>query len=380
MKGKLKGFHGRRALFPAAYYAANSVHQGYMSLFYTRLGFGSGRLGEINAATAATALLVQPVWGMLADRSKRQRRLLSVVCLLAAASLPLALVHTGFAAQLVAATAFYAFFCALLPMGDTILLSEQDGHFGAYRLAGGASFALTGMIFGLVRGRMGENSAVWTAAGLLLLTALATRGLPETSGKQKRARTSFLPLLRNRPLIGMLLFVFPLQMTMGSFYTFYAPYFKNLSGGTDALLGVSYLISAASEAPYLLMSGHVYGRFGAVKPMCLAALMLSFRWLTLALAHSAGAALASQALHGGGFIVISVSMAYWIAENVPAELRASGQMLLNMLAFGAARFAGNLVGGLLAQTWGAEGMFLINAGLCFAATLIFLPHAFAKPK
>lgn len=380
MREKSGGFHGRRALFPAAYYAANSVYQGYMSLFYTQLGFSSAQLGAINTATAATALLVQPVWGMLTDRAKRQRRLLSAVCLLAAASLPLALAQESFAAQLAAATAFYTFFCALLPMGDTILLSNQDGHFGTYRLIGGASFALTGMIFGLVRGEMGANGAVWITAGTLLLTALAACALPETAGKQQREKLSFLPLLRNRSLVGMLLFVFPLQMTMGSFYTFYAPCFKNLSGGTDALLGLSYLISAASEAPYLLLSGHIYRRFGAAKPMCLAALALSLRWLVLALAHSAGVALASQTLHGGGFIVISVSMAYWIAAHVPPELQASGQMLLNMLAFGAARFAGNLLGSLLAQIWGAQGMFLINAGFCFVAALIFLPRAFARSK
>ena len=45
MDGKKLRFSPRRALFPAGYYAANAVYQGYMSLFYTDIGFDSARLG-----------------------------------------------------------------------------------------------------------------------------------------------------------------------------------------------------------------------------------------------------------------------------------------------------------------------------------------------
>lgn len=370
------------ALFPAGYYGANAVYQGYMSLFYTNLGFQSAQLGGINAATALAALVAQPLWGMMGDRARSRRALLGALCLLSAAALPLALLDGRFWYQLAAAMLFYAFFCALLPLGDAILLEASGGAFGAYRLAGGASFALSGALFGALLGRLGPEGAVWAAAGLLLLTALAARALPDAPGRQGRERISMAALLKNRMLMRMLLFLLPVQMTMGFFYTFYAPHFRELPGGTDALLGLGYFLSAVSEAPYLLLSGRVYRRFGAEKPMCAAALVLALRWLILGLAPSAGAALASQLLHGGGFIVMTVSMAYWISENVPEELRASGQGLLNMVSFGAARIAGNLLGGLLAQAAGRGGAFFAGAGVCAVALCAFAPGAFfeGKPK
>lgn len=367
MKGKKQL---RSMLFPAAYFAANAVYQGYISLFYTRLGFHSGQLGAISAATAAAAVAAQPLWGGIADRARSRRRVLALLALAAALILPLALAGRSFGFQLAAAALFYAFFCALLPLGDAILLEQRDLNFGACRLAGGLSFALAGALFGLLRDRMGGGAAIWCAAGLLGLAAAAAPALPDVSGTGGGKRPSMAALLKNRTLVRMLAFMLPLQMSMGYFYTFFAPRFSDLPGGTSALLGLGYLISAASEAPYLIFSGRIYHRFGAAGPMRIAALALTGRWLLLGVAKNAWTALISQLLHGAGFIVISVSMARWIAEHVPPEQRSSGQMLLNMLSFGAARAAGNLLGGLLARGLGMAAGFYACALLCAGAALL----------
>lgn len=364
------GLNLRWALFPLGYYGANAVYQGYISLYYTQLGFRSDQLGYVSAATALAAIAAQPLWGALGDRAESRTRLLSLLSLAAALALLPALLGPGFGLQLLAATLFYAFFCALLPLGDALLLEGvgEDGRFGPYRLAGGASFALAGYAFGALA--LNPASAIWITSGLLLLAALAARALPDSPGRQRK-RVPFRALLKHRELMGLMLFLLPVQMTMGYYYTFYAPHFKELPGATDALLGLSYLISAASEVPYLLLCDRIYRRFGAARPMCLAALVMALRWLALGFCGSAGGAMLSQLLHGGGFIVISVSMAKYIADGVAPELRTSGQMLLNMAAFGAARAAGNLGGGLLAQQIGRGSSFLAGAGVCLAALCLF---------
>jgi len=359
----------RRAIFPAAYYGANSIYQGYISLYYTHLGFASGQIGTIGAAAAAATLLAQPLWGRLGDRIQKRRLLLCALCLCAAAALPLALLKGSFGMQLMMAMFFYGFFCALLPLGDTILLEAGREGFGAYRLAGGVSFALAGLIFGAARSRIAPGGTLWWAAASLLLAAGAALLLPDTAHEDTR-RGGVLPLLKNGWLMAMLGFILPLQMTMGFFYTFYAPHFKAL-GGSDSMLGLGYLLATASEIPYLLFSGRIYQKFGAAKPMCLAACLLALRWLLLGLAQSPAAALLTQLLHGGGFIVISVSMALWIAEHVPGDLRAGGQALLNMVTFGLARIPGNLLGGWIAGNWGRGRAFLLCAGICAAAAAVF---------
>ena len=83
--------------------------------------------------------------------------------------------------------------------------------------------------------------------------------------------------------------------------------------------------------------------------------------------------MASQLLHGWGFIVMTVTMAKFISLTVPEELRARGQMLLAMAGFGVARVAGNLGGGRLAQSIGLKATFGVMAAVAFASLLAFAP-------
>ena len=168
-------------------------------------------------------------------------------------------------------------------------------------------------------------------------------------------------------------------MTMACFHTFHAPHFKTL-GGADWALGLGYLVAAVSEAPYLIFSKRIYRRFGAARPMCISALVLVLRWCILGGTDSAWAVLLTQLLHGSGFIVITVSMAYWIYDHVPPQQQAGGQALLNMFTFGLARVLGNLMAGLLSRRMGYGAAFFASAGLCALALICFAPRAFAKRR
>ena len=131
--------------------------------------------------------------------------------------------------------------------------------------------------------------------------------------------------------------------------------------------------------PYLLLSDRLFDRFGAGKLMCVSALALTLRWLLVATAKSVPVLMLSQALHGWGFIVMTVSMAKHITRNVPKELQASGQMLLAVVSFGLARAFGNLGGGLLAHAFGQQNVFYLTSAVCALAFLIFAPQ-FLKKK
>jgi len=374
----VRGIRLRWAAFPIAYYGANAVWQGYMSLYYRKLGYSDGRIGLISAITALCALFVQPLWGTLGDRTAKTRCLLAGLAAGSALTLPLALLSDKVLPQIACAILFYGFYCALLPMGDSVLLqglNREKLPFGPYRLAGAFSFAVTGAVFGWVLQNTGMKSVVWCAAALLLLAAAAALLLPEGTALPRR-KIAFRKLFQNQELLLLLGFMIPVQMTMGYFYTFFAPHFAQLKGGNGAMLGLGYAIATFSEVPYLLLCDKIFQRFGAARPMCLSAVILSVRWLLLGMGKTAPVAMSSQLLHGGGFIVMTVSMAKYISRNVDQNLQASGQMLLSMASFGIARVAGNLGGGLLADRIGIDRVFLIASALCFASAAAFARWAF----
>ena len=365
----------RFGVFIVVYYIANCMYQSYMSLYYTAVGFTAAQMGVVNAGVALVSMAAQPLWGTLGDRVRNRAGL---IALLALASGALAFAFRWFRAFLplmLLSCLFSWFYTSVQPMGDSLLLPALDARglpFGPFRLAGGLSFAVSGVIFGRLLDRPGRALMIPAyLAALCLATAAATFTLPGAEVKAaQRRRLSFSELFKYRELMRLLAFMAPVQITMGYFYTFFSPHFVSLPGGSSGRLGICYFISAMSEVPFLLLSDKLFDRFGAGRLMRLSAVTLAVRWLIVGFARNAGIVMASQALHGWGFIVMTVCMAKYISRAVPEELQASGQMLLAIVSFGISRAVGNLGGGLLAGWMGRQNVFFVCAAVCAVTLLI----------
>lgn len=369
----------RFAIFMIAYYMTNAVNQGFMSLYYSSRGFTSTETGVIFAAVALVSLFAQPIWGTLGDRLPSRTGLLKILSLAAGASVLSFLLTDRFWSMLPLVCLFACFYTSIQPMGDSVILAaleQKRQPFGPIRLAGGLAYAVSSLLFGYIFNLLGrEDLIIWVVAGLCMAIAPSVNALPATPGYQSATgrKMSFGMLLRNRELMLLMLFMLPMQMTMGYFYTFFSPLFMSMEGGGGTLLGAGYFISAISEAPYLLLSDRLYDRLGAGRQMCIAGLMLTLRWIMVAVTDNVWVLLASQVLHGWGFIVMTVAMAKHISRTVPRELQASGQMLLGVVTFGLARVAGNLGGGVLADCFGMQNVFYGCAMVCAATLLLFAP-------
>ncbi|MBQ9952700.1 MAG: MFS transporter [Clostridia bacterium] len=378
-------FPVRFALFLMAYYMTNAVFQGYASLYYTSIGFTSAQVGAIFAAIALVSVFSQPFWGICGDRVASRNRLIRGLVLAASASILCFLITRSFIPSLLLACLFSCFYTSIQPMGDSVILAalEKNGQpFGPLRLSGGMAFAVTSLVFGSLLNVPGrEIWAVFFTAGLCLTMIPASYALPHTPGYQSASgkRMSFGALLKNKDLMRLMLFMLPMQMTMGYFYTFFSPLFLSFEGANGSLLGWCYFISAMGEIPYLLLSDKLYEKLGAGKLMCISACVLTLRWIILAMTDNVTVTLFSQLLHGWGFIVMTVSMAKHISRTVPAELQASGQMLLAMVSYGLARAVGNLGGGLLADAFGRQNVFYLMAAVC-AVTLVCFAPKFLRRK
>ena len=59
----------RFSLFLAAYYTANSVYQGYVSVYFSNKGLDSFQIGMLMSAVSVVSIFSQLGWGALGDRS-----------------------------------------------------------------------------------------------------------------------------------------------------------------------------------------------------------------------------------------------------------------------------------------------------------------------
>ena len=357
------------SFFLIAYYVANCMYQTFISLYYTSVSFTTAQIGVVNAAVALVSMIAQPLWGTVGDRTPSRRLLLALMSVGAAVAAWSFGWFSAFLPLLLLACVFSCFYTSLQPMGDSIILKELDRQglpFGPFRLAGGMSFALAGVVFGrLLNGPGRERLIPAYTAAMCLVTGLSAFSLPRTPGGQQRgSRMRFTDLFKQRELMGLLAFMCPIQITMGFFYSFFSPHFMTLPAADSAKLGLCFTLSACSEVPFLLMSDRLFDRYGAEKLMRLSAITLAVRWIIMGLTGNVYVAMASQLLHGWGFIVMTVCMAKYISRSVPEELQASGQMLLAIVSFGISRAFGNLVGGLLAGSLGMKRVFLMCSAVC----------------
>ena len=372
---------GRLSLFSSAYYAANAVYQGFITVYLGAAGLGEGQIGLVMGTVPLLSMLTQPAWGALCDRVKHKGRLLCLMAALAAFSLLLMPLGNTFGWLLTVNSLFSAFFTALQPLGDAQILAAlgSQGNYGRVRLWASLAFALASLAAGYAfRGRL--SLLMPMAAALLAATAAAALTLP--AGRQSvRAGKGLkgLQVLKVPGLLPMLLLAGLLQATMGYFYSFFPVRFLQLPGSQEGLLGVCYLIASLSEIPFLLFFDRLFRRLGALWLLILSALLLAARYLILGLNGALIWMMASQALSGLGIIALTATMAREVARRVPQGLGARGQALYSAISYALARVAGNLAGGQVAQRLGIPAGFGLMAALALAAGLGFAVMLMAAP-
>lgn len=375
---KSSDFPWKYGLFLASYYLANAVYQSYASKYFESVGMTHTQLSVLLAAAPVVSIIMQPIWGMLGDRMKSRNIVLRMLIVVAAALVLTYRISGAFWWLLIVSCLFSAFYTSIQPMGDSIILEAlqpKNQPFGPLRLMGCLTFAVGNLFIGYaIDGRM--NLVVYLTTAILMLTLLSTKALPYTPGHQSTGqKMNMLAILKLRHMPGLLIMLMMMQLTMGYFYSFYSIHFTSLPGGTTTLLGLCYFLSAVSEVPFLLNADKLYDKLGVGKLMSISAAAITLRWLLLGLFPYAGVAMASQVLHGWGFIVMTVSTSKYMSATVPDELKASGQMLLAVVGFGIARVFGILGGGLLSEAMGGiQNGFLMMAAVSGAALLIFAPR------
>lgn len=358
----------------AAYYAVTSVYQNYISKYFGAQGLTDIEIGVLMAAPPLISLVAQPVWGTLGDRSRSKTAVFRLMYLVSAVLILSYLISSSFWYLMIAVTAYSFFFTALQPMNDTIALEGLEGApFGPVRIAGTMSFAILSPLAGAIIGDK-WNLSIWMTGGLLIAAALVTFLLPPVPGHQSESghkKMKFTELFKQKELMLLLGFVMPLQISMGYFYTYFSLHFTELEGANSTLLGLCFTISSAAEIPFLLFSNRLYERFGAGKLLITAGIAVTIRWILLGTLTNVYAVMATQLFHGWGFIVMTVTMAYYVNDHVPAELKASGQMLLGIVGFGFARAIGNLGGAAFINLFGRQGTFYVSAVLSGVAVLCY---------
>ena len=341
-------------------------------------GLNGIRIGVVLGIVPFMMLLVQPFYGMFADRWGYKKTLLSS-SLLAAVSYIFYLVHGGFLFLFIVTIFMALFYNTIQPVLDSLSLqlvqNDPSFSYGTLRIAGAAGWAFTGIVTGYFIEHINTSVIFVISAVSMLLTFLFAFSLKPDNKKIKKEEQAYKDLkkvITNPVLIALLVCVLLVSAGATTIWNFYSIYMKE-NGASASLVGYGISFQGLCELPLFYFSARIIKRFGIKTTLLITVFATTLRLLLYSVVKNPQAAIAIEMLHGISWSLFWVVCVEYVNMLVLEEWRATGQSLLYAAYYGAGAIAGNLWTGFLynAHMRIAE-IFLLNAGIVAAVGLYIL--------
>ncbi len=353
--------------------AFNAVYGTYLPVYLDGLGFTSTAIGALLAVSPFVRLFAQPFWGLAGDRTKSTNRLYRWVLAGSGVVVLFYPLTHSYALLFVVVIVFTFFNTPLFLMQDVITLQAIEPtrfKYGTIRMGATIGFS----VWVLIAGRVADWNITYLfplSAAIAVLAFLVTYRLPPVRGHQTPGNhVSPLLLLKNRPLILLVSFCFFLMLGIGYYFIFFSIYYQNL-GADNQQIGLSFMIAAVVEIPFLLFAERIIGRLGIKRTLLLAGLVMGIRWLLLGIFTDLTGILVANVLHGFTLIVIFYCMAVFINREVPKELKSSGQTFFGIFGVSIPQILAGILGGLANDAFGMQKVFLVVGIFTMASVVVF---------
>ena len=361
------------------YFGAGASLMPFLALYYRANGMPGPAIGVLTGVAPLVTLFAAPLWGAVADASRRYKTtLMAAISATLIAVFLLAQAHTF--AWLLPAVVLYAFFGApLIPLVDNsvvALLGERRQSYGRLRLWGAVGWGIAGATSGFVIQRTGIR------ASFVLYLCLMACGLAVASQLPMRKAQSSQPFWSGlRVMVGagqwaiFLAAVYIASIAAGMINNFLFLYLQDLHASAS-LMGFSLTVATVSEVPVFFFSDRLLRRWNARGLLLISMGATALRLAAYALMPAAWYVLPIHLLHGLTFSALWVAGVSYAGELAPPGMGATAQGLFTATYMGLGAASGALLGGLLYSRFGGSGMYMAGAIGVAVGVLFF---AFQSP-
>jgi PPP family 3-phenylpropionic acid transporter len=371
------------------FFAAVAAHGPYRVLYYQSLSFTGTQIGLLVGITPLITIVSLPLITGLADRTKKHKAVMSFSLLVVIAGLILLPYLDTFVLVFVVAVVFAVFFSPVLSLSNSatmFMLGDQKDLYGRIRLGGTIGFSIVATIAGALVENQGLKIAFWSAAFIFFITFLVSQKLVHGEEDSEKAGTKgrASDLLKNPRFLLFLLIGLSGGISFATLNTYFFPYMKELGAG-ESVMGLALTIGTIVEIPVLFFVNSFIKRFRAYALLIFSLAMTGLRFLLLGIAPNPTFVLFVQLLNGFNYPILTVAAVTYADEKAPKGYRATAQGLFNAATGGIGAAIGGFIGGLMMESLGAKGMYLVFGGFIFVVLFVvslihrFLPAEDANP-
>lgn len=346
-----------------------------LTVWYEDNGLPKSQMGYMAALPWLVMLVVQPVWGIIADRTGKQRCMLAttVTAAIVFVFFPVAANNTG---SMIAMTLIMALFnTPVLPLLDSISLdmvaSGAIPSYASFRFWGAPGFAAGALLASWLVGFWSVDAIFYLAAFFLFLLLLMIAGLK--SGPQATAEAystkGITQLLKDKLLIVFMLVIVLVSVAQSS-SSFYLTVYLREIGATSGITGTALAVQALSELPFYFLAAWLLKRTTADKIVLIAIFGTAVRLGLYALNTKATSVIGIELLNGITWTLLWIAAVDYVDHRVNPAWRTTGQSLLWAAYYGAGAIAGNILSGRLYEVMPMRNVYGINSALATAAGII----------
>jgi len=344
------------------YFAAFSALMPFFVLFYQRLGFSGPQIGLLTGIPPLITLVAAPFWTGVADSRRWHKLVMGVGMSVAILSIFLLPSFTSFVIIFMLIIVFNVFASPIASLADSAtmnMLGEERAMYGRIRMGGTIGWGLFAPIAGALVQNYGLKLAFWSYSAIMLINLFVSQRFVHSSHEEGPARPSGIRvLLTNRRWINFLFIAFLGGLGTFAVNAYLFPYMAEL-GARETTMGFALTISTLTEMPIFFFGDRLVKRFTNYGLLILALVMVAIRSLLLSAVNTPLMVLALQAFGGTIFPAMWLAGVSYADQNAPAGLKSSAQGLFGAMCFGFGSAVGGFLGGLLLESVGGRGMFLI---------------------
>ncbi|MFF2090405.1 MFS transporter [Paenibacillus sp. NPDC058174] len=361
--------------FSFAAYSTQALLVSYIPLYFMDRGFSEHQIGIIYATGPFISIFANVLLGWASDRFQTIKKLLTLLLFGQLAMLSLLFPVEHFAVICLVMTAFYFFQTPINPLSDSLVLlsSQYTGTpYALIRIFGSLGFASSAYAFGLLLKAVGSEWTLPIGLATITITIILSFFIRDYRTSSRKIEFSGFFQLMRKPQVVVFFFVLLLVSISHRMYEGFLAITLRQLGASDSLVGLAWLMSAASEIPILFLLGKYGHRFKELPLLAIASIMYAVRMWMLGELDDPRWVVATQLMHSITFGIYFSTALRYISQLIPDEFRSSGQAVYAVVWTGLAGFISGTAGGYIFEQFGRSSFFHTASLLAVLAALGFL--------
>ena len=344
------------------YFAAFASLLPYFVLFYQGLGFNGAQIGLLTGVPPLVTLVGGPFLTGIADATQRHRLIMGLGLAVTIAIMLIMPSMKAFVIVFILIMIFNFSISPVSPLTDSAtmsMLGEERAQYGRIRLGGTIGWGVFAPIAGALVENYGLRIAFLMFSMIMLINLFISQKFVFGKKEQQAASNGGIrTLLADRRWIFFLLIAFLGGVGSFSMASYLFPYMAEL-GANEGQMGIALTISTLTEIPVFFFGDRLVRRFGSHGLFMIALVLIGIRSLLYGVVDTTFQVFILQVFSGMMFPALWLAGVSYADENAPAGLKSTGQGLFGAVMFGFGSAVSGFVGGLLLESIGGRGMFLV---------------------